>query len=91
MNELGSSPLSLVDLNGDGNRDAAIVLNSGFDVLLGDGTGGFAAPIAIPHAEWTGNARLAVDDFNGDGKPDVAVSDNGTLSVFHNTTTIIAP
>jgi hypothetical protein len=91
LTELGSAPLSLVDVNGDGIRDAVVVLNSGFDVLLGDGTGGFAAPIAIPHAEWTGNARLAVADFNGDGKPDVAVSDNGTLSVFHNTTTIIAP
>jgi hypothetical protein len=86
LSELGSSPLSLVDVNGDGIRDAVVVLNSGFDVLPGDGAGGFAAAIAVSHASWTGNARLAVADYNGDGRPDVAVSDKATLSVFRNTT-----
>ena len=85
LSELGSGALSLRDLDGDGNRDAVIVLNSGFDVLLGDGDGGFEAPVAIAHAHWTGDARLAVADFNGDRKLDVAVSDLKTLSIFLNT------
>jgi hypothetical protein len=91
LNELGGTTLSLRDVNGDGNRDAIVVLNSGFDVLLGDGGGGFEAPIAFSHAHWTGDARLAVADYNGDGKPDIAVSDLKRLSVFLNTTEAPAP
>ena len=85
LSELGSGALSLRDLDGDGNRDAVVVLNSGFDVLLGDGGGGFEAPLAIAHAHWTGDARLAAADLNGDRKVDVAVSDLKTLSIFLNT------
>ena len=81
--ELGDGALVLRDLNGDGIRDAIVVSNSGLDVLLGDGTGGFEAPIATPH--WTGDATLAVPDFKGDRKPDMAVSDVKTLSIFLNT------
>jgi FG-GAP-like repeat/FG-GAP repeat len=78
------------DLNGDGVRDAAVVVNgvSGFDVLLGDGAGGLEDPFTIPHTPWKGGSSLAVADFNGDGRPDVAVNGGKTLSVFLNTTTI---
>ena len=89
--ELGDGTLILRDMNGDGVRDAVVVLNSGFDVLLGDGAGGFEAPSAFPHTHWSGDATLAVADYNGDGKPDVAVSDLKTLSIFLNRTTISVP
>jgi len=89
--ELGNGALTLRDMDADGIRDAVVVLNSGFDVLPGDGAGGFEPPVAFPHAHWTGAATLAVADYNGDGRPDVAVDDLKTLSVFVNTSTISAP
>ena len=91
LSELGSGALSLRDMDGDGIRDAVVVLNSGFDVLQGDGAGGFEAPVAFAHTHWTGDANLAVADYNGDGKLDVAVNDLKTLSVFLNTTTTPVP
>lgn len=82
--ELGNGALALADFNRDGQPDLAVVLNSGFDVLLGVGDGTFQAPVAFPHSHWSGDASAAVGDFNGDRRPDVAVADGKTLSVFVN-------
>ncbi|HUK78686.1 MAG TPA: VCBS repeat-containing protein, partial [Thermoleophilia bacterium] len=41
---------ALRDMNGDGIRDAVVLLDTSFDVLPGDGAGGFETPIAFPHA-----------------------------------------
>jgi uncharacterized repeat protein (TIGR01451 family) len=75
------------DFNGDGKEDLVVTnyTPSGTgtaSVLLGDGKGGFAAPIVFS----TGGidpTRVYVADFNNDGKSDLAivnaVSDNVTV------------
>lgn len=76
---VGGTPRALVlaDVDLDGKLDAVLARGSGLAVLLGDGTGGFAAPIAsVALGDSTG---LALGDVNGDGKPDaVAVNVNGS-------------
>ncbi|MBI4569641.1 MAG: VCBS repeat-containing protein [Planctomycetes bacterium] len=67
------------DFNGDGRTDVAAVTfttaapKKDLVVLLGDGVGGFRAPIYLD----TGVAQalsLAAGDFNGDGVPDLCVT-----------------
>jgi hypothetical protein len=65
----GTMPEGLIgaDFNHDGKLDVALALGDGqFDLLLGDGAGGFSTllPIATP--------LLAAADFNADGIVDVA-------------------
>ena len=71
----GTQPVALVkaDFNGDGKLDVAVANNFSSEVslLLGDGAGGFQAPVkfSIPaHA-----IAITTADFNNDGKADVAV------------------
>jgi len=80
---VGGQPdaVSAADLNLDGNVDLAVA-NGGdgtVTVLLGNGTGAFAAgnPISVG----TAPASVAVADFNGDGKPDLAVANSGDNTV----------
>ena len=64
--------LALGDMNGDGLLDV-VTGNTGSDsisVLLGDGTGKFAAPIEFPKISYPLAVCLA--DLNHDGKLDVA-------------------
>lgn len=83
------------DFNGDGRLDLGVTSNvlytgggyygsyslyQGFaNVLLGNGTGAFAAPLttALPPATYynTGAEGAAVGDFNGDGRGDFAAID----------------
>ena len=75
------------DFNADGIPDLAIANNGSKNVtiLLGDGTGAFAAATGSPYT--TGNApqSIAVADFNLDGAPDLAIansSTDGTVTVL---------
>jgi hypothetical protein len=83
------------DFNGDGTKDLAIPIaraSAGFDgppmlaVLPVDSTGKINGDFEFQVGN--GARALTVADFNGDGKPDVAVSDSddGTVSIFLNTT-----
>lgn len=84
--------LCAADLNRDGHTDLVV---SGYglggstdgmlEVLLGDGSGGFApvsgSPLVTPGA---GIESVAVGDFNGDHVPDLAVegSASGTITIM---------
>ena len=72
------------DFNGDGKQDLAVAnySSSTVSVLLGDGSGGFAA--ATDYATGPGPTSVAVGDVNDDGDQDLAVanSSDGTVSIF---------
>ncbi len=71
------------DFNGDKKPDLAVISLSLTDsvysviVLLGQGSGGFAAQNPVKLTQANG---LAAGDFNGDGKIDLAVTGNGQSS-----------
>lgn len=76
----------LHDFNGDGNPDV-MARNSAGALLMytGDGTGGWAPPIATRVGSgWNGmTAMIAPGDFNGDGHPDILARDaGGTLWLY---------
>ena len=72
-------PVAIVtnDFNNDGKPDVAVAAFSGtqgdgsVSVLLGNGAGGFAAPVSF--AVGQGPSSITSADFNGDGKADLAV------------------
>jgi len=76
------------DLNGDRVLDVVAVNNAinifgTVSVLLGDGSGGFGAPVSYP----VGGAVPiwpAIADFDGDGNPDMAVSLAGSADEVGN-------
>jgi len=74
--------ISLADINADGHLDLLLVVvgsgTSQLHVMLGDGKGGFAAPVAIPTGGVAPAANTVIADFNGDGIPDIAFGVNAT-------------
>jgi hypothetical protein len=63
-----------VDLDGDGELDLVTSNYAGgtgttVSVMLGQGDGGFTAP--VPYAVGMGAIFVVTDDFNGDGVPDL--------------------
>ena len=85
---VGTVPESVAvgDFNGDGKPDLAVANfnDNTVTVLLGDGTGGFAAASGSPFPVGSGPWFVAVGDFNGDGKPDLAIANfnDGTVTVL---------
>jgi hypothetical protein len=79
----GTGPRSIVtgDFNRDGKPDLAVANSSSNNVtiLIGDGSGNFAAPVA--YAAGTGPRSIVTGDFNRDGKPDLAVANDTSNNV----------
>ena len=75
------SSVSLADLNGDGRLDILLVVvdssgNTQLQSMLGDGKGGFAAPVAVPTGGAAPLSNTVIADFNGDGILDIAFGVN---------------
>ncbi len=76
----GPNEMILADMNKDGRPDVVAINsdNSGVDVFLNNGSGGFAsAPLPV---DGIGDdlEALASGDFNHDGNPDIVVTDLAT-------------
>ena len=67
--------LAAADLNGDGAPDLAVVdsVAKTIAILLGDGTGSFAAAAGSPVAVAGTPTSVVASDVNGDGRPDLLV------------------
>lgn len=77
---LNSSPQRILtgDFNGDGMPDLAIAVTGSILVLLGNGSGTFASPVAFGSVTTLGPLTA---DFNGDGKLDLALPEACTPAV----------
>ena len=81
LNQTAAGNPVMVNFNGDGNLDAAVLSDgSSISILLGNGKGGFS-PIA-PAVAGPAPVALVAGDFNGDGKPDLAVADSQTQLIY---------
>ena len=79
----GGGSIAVGDFDGDGNLDVAIADNLspslGVDVMLGNGTGTFKAPVS--YATASDPRMVVVSDFNGDKKLDLATINSVTETV----------
>ena len=75
--------MALADFNSDGTPDLAVV-NSGtnsISILLGNGTGGFAAGPNSPFAVGASPRGIVAADLNSDTVPDLAVTNQASSTV----------
>src|SRR5438552_10518159 len=64
--------VSLADFNSDGHLDILLAVadssgGKGLQLMLGDGHGGFAAPVAVSTGSASPVSNTVTADFNGDG------------------------
>jgi hypothetical protein len=78
------STIAAADFNGDGQLDLAVTSPSSarLSILLNQGGGVFAAPVAYSNSKNGQTAGLAFGDFDGDGKLDIASNGAAGLYLF---------
>ncbi len=72
----------VIDLNGDGKMDLAVLNDGALYVLLGDGSGNFSLP--VPYNQTGFQTVVAFGDFDGDGFPDAAVANFPGINILLN-------
>jgi hypothetical protein len=84
-----SNSLAIADFNHDGSLDIASRGDSldgpSISILLGNGSGGFQAPVNYPTLEGSGSVTpnsLAVGDFNKDGTLDLAATNSNSVTIL---------
>jgi uncharacterized repeat protein (TIGR01451 family) len=78
----GPVSVAIGDLNADGYPDLAVANQYKVSVLIGNGSGAFAAAVSYDAGMFP--YSVAIGDMNNDGKPDLAVAAaiNGTSNVW---------
>ena len=78
------STIGAADFNGDGQLDLAVTSPSSarLSVLINQGNGTFAAPVAYANNKSGQTAGLAFGDFDGDGKLDIVSNGAAGLYLF---------
>lgn len=92
---LGAEPLAVAtgDLNGDAKVDVvAAAYSSGLNptaisILLGNGAGSFAAPIAMSLGQGGPSSKVLSRDFDGDGKWDIAAAASSYIAIIRGSST----
>src|SRR5262245_24602297 len=77
----GPRNIELADMNKDGKLDIVVAnVTSGVSILLGNGSGGFAAHVDYATPALTGG--LGIADFNDDGRLDVVVGAGTNVAIL---------
>jgi len=80
------SEIGVVDLDGDGREDILRLRGNGaaldLETGLGDGTGGFSAPMTVTRTPSSSLGRLLTGDFDENGASDVIVQDPAGRRAF---------
>ncbi len=98
---MGSSPIALIDMTGDGVKDLVLADSAGKlriyrNTAASNAAPVFAARVFVKHANGSdfvlADQRFDLGDWNGDGKPDLVTGTfSGNIQLFLNTGTTTDP